>query len=1172
MEKLNIKTENQRFSIEIDVDTDVRKLAVIDKYGRFVASDDATQIKLISLADMIVGLDGPGGAEARSSKLVTRIIGEKNFALNLADAARGQLYELGTDQIIAGSLYDYVVSLAGEVFGNDPKGMSAARFGVSGLTALVDKLVMLEREDLATDAFRAAKYLAELAGGAFPEETEGASLQQAQNLLSNLLESQVVLGPYPGFRGAFDLSEFELLDKSVYLTWVLPSLAEAFYDLGRSTLNGHIDDFFRDDLAAVASIVTASMPIVSATITAINLMDNSLAMIRSANNLQDQRDEFAESMVQVNSALAGLETGTFSTEAGIARAEAILHQSIVEGTAEADNFYSKGSTILLSGEAGDDLFQIVLPRDALSSGEATVQRISGGSGVDAVYFDGEHSSSFGDYRKKANGQTVFDKDGFEFELSGVEYAIFEDKTIRIDNDFKLFMISSSAIYESQFDGDINRISGSDGSTLYGYSGAVDKNLGWTEDGNLIVASAETYLDVPYVRTSEIDPIEGTFNNRNYLSGTTEDWYGHFKIPGPTLEVGRNTIDYVPGYGLVSFGSSLSTGSFDSRGSNKSFLRDAGVASVLPATEYSTEQLSFFQFPGLHTGENRYTVYPGIEEAAVDLVFPGEDAGVAETYIQYGSFWDTAVSPSGELFGLIGSEYSDYSNNQIVNISANSNEYLSGTGYQQKSVTFDFDEIRLKSIAFSNDGVLFALAERVEDEVSGIFELDLTQSSVNFVSEVPKYINDFVIAGTSEQFKSVYFELPPLRPDLPDWEPIDQNSKMGTQDNDTFKGTIYEDLMFGRGGSDILTGDLGDDRLDGGAGADFLFGDEFELAHSSDTSAQVYRLYRATLDRAPDANGHKAWTAKIVMNELEPLDAVSGFVNSQEFRNTYGGLNDIQFVEQLYSSVLDRAADEGGLSRWSGQLQDGTLSREQVVLGFSDSREFRNATDGAATKLARESNPAEWSDDVYRLYQATLDREPDENGLVRWTNDLGDGQEFTSVISGFVKSQEFQNTYGELNNSEFVSLLYNNVLDRNPDKQGLAAWNARLDDGAGRAEVVQGFVQSAEFTEKTQSDLLNWIRSLGENDYISGGGGSNFVAGGLLADTFEFKSGVNAAFEVADLERWDYLDFSDFDFSTETEARELFVQVGSDLKFEHDDTTVLLKNYQLGNLADDMFIV
>ena len=53
--------------------------------------------------------------------------------------------------------------------------------------------------------------------------------------------------------------------------------------------------------------------------------------------------------------------------------------------------------------------------------------------------------------------------------------------------------------------------------------------------------------------------------------------------------------------------------------------------------------------------------------------------------------------------------------------------------------------------------------------------------------------------------------------------------------------------------------------------------------------------------------------------------------------------------------------------------------------------------------------------------------------------------------------------GPLTNEGFVTQLYRDVLKREPDQGGLAAWSAPLDsDQASRAQVAQGFVNSAEY--------------------------------------------------------------------------------------------------------------
>jgi serralysin len=107
----------------------------------------------------------------------------------------------------------------------------------------------------------------------------------------------------------------------------------------------------------------------------------------------------------------------------------------------------------------------------------------------------------------------------------------------------------------------------------------------------------------------------------------------------------------------------------------------------------------------------------------------------------------------------------------------------------------------------------------------------------------------------------------------------------------------------------------------------------------ETAASVARLYHGTLDRAPDAGGLGYWTSQLKTGAQTLLLEAGAFVGSTEFQATYGSLNNSQFVNQLYLNVLDRAADAGGLSYWTGLLNGGT-SRAEVTLGFTESGEFQ----------------------------------------------------------------------------------------------------------------------------------------------------------------------------------------------------------------------------------------
>jgi len=98
----------------------------------------------------------------------------------------------------------------------------------------------------------------------------------------------------------------------------------------------------------------------------------------------------------------------------------------------------------------------------------------------------------------------------------------------------------------------------------------------------------------------------------------------------------------------------------------------------------------------------------------------------------------------------------------------------------------------------------------------------------------------------------------------------------------------------------------------------------------------------------------------------------------------------------------------------------------------------------------------------RLYDTVFDRLPDKGGLDYWTGHLRAGMPLLTVADSFTASPEFQGRYGVPDNKQFVSLLYQNVLDRSGEQQGLVYWQSVLDSNqATRAQVVVGFSESAE---------------------------------------------------------------------------------------------------------------
>lgn len=100
--------------------------------------------------------------------------------------------------------------------------------------------------------------------------------------------------------------------------------------------------------------------------------------------------------------------------------------------------------------------------------------------------------------------------------------------------------------------------------------------------------------------------------------------------------------------------------------------------------------------------------------------------------------------------------------------------------------------------------------------------------------------------------------------------------------------------------------------------------------------------------------------------------------------------------------------------------------------------------------------------IYRLYRAAFDREPDLGGLSDWVRGMDAGMSLHSIAASFVDSAEFRSRYPQAaDNDAFLNLLYLNVLDRHPDDEGKAYWLDEMTRGMPREMVLAGFSESPE---------------------------------------------------------------------------------------------------------------
>ena len=101
--------------------------------------------------------------------------------------------------------------------------------------------------------------------------------------------------------------------------------------------------------------------------------------------------------------------------------------------------------------------------------------------------------------------------------------------------------------------------------------------------------------------------------------------------------------------------------------------------------------------------------------------------------------------------------------------------------------------------------------------------------------------------------------------------------------------------------------------------------------------------------------------------------------------------------------------------------------------------------------------------IKMLYDNILGRAADEGGLNNWVTALTDGKiTLSSVVYNFVFSKELENKISAATPEEFVTFLYKNVLDRNPDPDGYNNWVSLMKNGMTKEDVLLHFIDSDEF--------------------------------------------------------------------------------------------------------------
>ena len=172
-------------------------------------------------------------------------------------------------------------------------------------------------------------------------------------------------------------------------------------------------------------------------------------------------------------------------------------------------------------------------------------------------------------------------------------------------------------------------------------------------------------------------------------------------------------------------------------------------------------------------------------------------------------------------------------------------------------------------------------------------------------------------------------------------------------------------------------------------------------------------------------------------------------------------------EETQDSQNDNTNEVENNNDDTNKAENSSNDTNEAENSSNDTNEAENSSDDT------NGDNSDIAQQIAELYIATFNRAPDEAGLEYWVGRYKDGMSIEQIAESFFDQPETIELYGDEDLDVFIDSVYENVLDRAPDKAGADYWKAELSSGKiSKDKFIIAILNGAKEHEEDREHLEN----------------------------------------------------------------------------------------------------